>query len=209
LVELLQSASNWGDQYVVFGELMTKGKSPTRVETHEKTHFKAFDIWSVKQGGFMNYVHAHQECHHAGLPFVELLGTCNVTTMEEFWAFKDMILDTCKALGKEGSVVKAWSPDYDGGSLYVKEKLDTPRLEKLPRAFSEGQVELPELPESEIWGAVEKARADLGEQFTDIKIAMPVVAAYVTVEAKAHNCRVSKEKSIFQYYQERVREVVA
>ena len=31
--------SQWNDEIVIFGELLTKGKSPTRIETHEKTRF--------------------------------------------------------------------------------------------------------------------------------------------------------------------------
>jgi len=64
---------------------------------------------------------------------------------------------------------------------------------------------LPILPDSEIYGAIEKVRADIGNDFTDIKIAMPLVAQYINEECRKHNC--NAPRNIFQYYQQRIRDI--
>ena len=91
--ELLTDAQNWNDEYVIFGELCIKGQSPTRMEVHDRTHFVVFDIWSGKAGRFMRYTQMYQQCHHFGLPCVELVGTCNVSTRDALFEFKDRMLD--------------------------------------------------------------------------------------------------------------------
>jgi len=64
---------------------------------------------------------------------------------------------------------------------------------------------LPILPDSEIYGAIEKVRTDIGSDFTDIKIAMPLVAKYINEECRKHNCKAPR--NIFQYYQQRIRDI--
>ncbi|OPZ42092.1 MAG: RNA ligase [Euryarchaeota archaeon ADurb.BinA087] len=208
------SLTQWNDEIVVFGELLTKGKSPTRIETHEKTRFVVFDIWSTRQNGWMNYTQIHQNCYHYGLPVVEMLGTCRCTDMDSLYAFKDDMLQECKSRGKEGTVAKIWDSSINlgenagtgAGIIYFKEKLDTPKMEKAQRLIQEGAPQLPSLPDSEVWGAIEKARADLGEDFTNIKRAMPLIAQYVGEECKKHICS-APERKLISYYQERLQEV--
>jgi hypothetical protein len=217
LCELLtDSFSQWNDEIVIFGELLTKGKSPTRVEIHEKTRFIVFDIWSTRQRGWLNYTQVHQHCYHYDLPIVELIGTCRCTDMDSLIAFKDQMLEVCKERGKEGTVAKVWDSSLNtgigsgvgSGILYFKEKLDTPKIEKLPRVVQDGEISLPALPDSEVYGAVEKVRAELGEEFRDIRKAMPLIAQYVGEEMKKHLCT-SPERKLFVYYQERLAEVTA
>jgi hypothetical protein len=203
IMDLLTSAAQWGSEYVLFGELCQKGKSPTRCKTHEETHFVAFDLWSEKEQCYVGYTRLHQECHHAGVPVVELLGTCKVMTLEDLYSFRDRILDICKEKGEEGSVGKTF---VDGKNLYFKSKLDTPKLDKIPRDIRDGNVQLPPLPESEIMGAIEKARVDLGEAgFKDIKQAMPLIARYVAEEGKHHLC--STPRNLFSYYEIRLQDL--
>lgn len=209
--ELLEDAENWGSEYVIFGELCVKGRSPTRMETHEQTRFVVFDVWSQKAGRFMNYTQVHQMCYHVGLPCVELVGTCNVSTREALFEFKDWMLVAAKDRGKEGVVGKVWAenPWNTGeaagtkrGIVYFKEKHDTPKLEKIPRADVPGTVTLPPLPESEVAGAIEKVYADIGIDFFDVRRAMPLVARYVSEECKKHNC--ASPKDLYPRYLARV-----
>lgn len=217
LCELLtDSYANYHDEIVVFGELLTKGKSPTRIETHERTRFVVFDIWSARQNGWMNYTQVYQHCYHYGLPIVDLIGTCNCTDIDSLIAFKDQMLEVCKERGKEGTVAKVWDSTLNvgigsgvgSGIIYFKEKLDTPKLEKIPRLVQEGGLSLPALPDSEVYGAIEKVRADLGEDFRDVRKAMPLIAQYVGEEMKKHLCT-SPERKLFEYYQDRLEEVTA
>lgn len=212
VVGLLQDASNWGSEYVLFGEIMTPGKSPTRVEHHEKHEFVAFDLWTTKNERFVNYTYLHQQCHHFDIPVVELYGTSTSKDLEHLFAFKDEMLEIAKKNGREGVVGKVyaenkWNVGEEAGTkqgvIYFKEKLDTPRLEKLPRDIQEGGIQLPVLPDSEVYGAIEKVRADIGnDDFRNIKIAMPKVAEYVTIECKKHCC--TAPPKIHAYYQQRL-----
>lgn len=202
LKELLLDAKQWNDEYVVFGELLVKGKSPTRIETHEKTRFIIFDIWSNKHRCWQNYTKIYQDCYHFNIPVVELLGTCNVTSLDKLLEFRDLILEKTKELKKEGSVGKTWFKD---GFIYFKEKHDTPQIEKRPRLEENGKIELPWLPDSEIYGAIEKARTGLGEEFNNIKLAMPLIAKYISDEAKKHNCQTPK--NVYKYYEQRLEDL--
>lgn len=216
VLELLQDACNWGNEYVIFGEMLTVGKSPTRTEMHEKNEFVVFDIWDSKHGQFMNYNATHQHCHHFGIPVVELYGTCKVVTTESLYSFKDQMLAKALERGREGVVGKSWgeTPFNKGESAgcgrlitYFKEKHDLPALEKIPRVDEEGYIRLPELPDSEIFGAIEKVRTDIGDKFTEIRTAMPLVARYVAEECKKHNC--SAPKNLHRYYQARLQDIAA
>jgi hypothetical protein len=213
--ELLEDAAHWKDEYVIFGELLVKGKSPTKTEIHEKTRFVVFDIWSSRYQRFMNYTKVHQECYHVDLPVVDLLGTCHANTLDSLWSFRDEMLDICKDLGKEGAVAKIWDDSFNAGDAvslkrgicYFKEKLDTPKIEKKPRKVDDGKPQLPELPESEILGAIEKVRVDIGEEFSNVRIAMPMIADYVKEECRKHHCVLGKGQSLFRYYQLRLQEL--
>lgn len=215
VLELLQDAPNWGNEYVVFGELLTIGKSPTRMEMHEKNEFIVFDIWDNKNARFMNYNAVHQQCYHFGIPIVELYGTCNVVTTEALYAFKDNMLAKALECKREGVVGKAWAETPfnrgDGAGCskfitYFKEKHDLPALEKIPRAYEEGVIRLPQLPDSELYGAIEKVRTDIGdEKFKEIRAAMPLVAKYVAEECKKHNC--TAPKNLHHYYQSRLHDL--
>ena len=201
--ELLLDAENWNDTYVVFGELLIKGKSPTKVETHDTTSFMMFDIWSNKMGGFFNYTKVHQEAHHNHLPIAELWGTCNVNTLESLLAFRDQMLQKSMDEHCEGVVGKTWN---GAESRYFKEKNDLPRYTKVPRVEELGKVVLPPLPDSELTGSVEKVFADLGEKFFDTKLAMPLLAKYVQDECKKHWCSAPARK-LFEVYKERIEEI--
>ena len=215
VLELLQDASNWGKEYVVFGEMLTTGKSPTRIEFHEKNEFVVFDIYEVAARQFLSYNSVYQQCHHFDLPVVELYGTCNVATIDDLYAFKDQMLLVAKEREREGVVGKAWGETpYNHGEnsgcsrliTYFKEKNDLPALEKVPRMETEGKVILPELPDSEIYGAIEKVRADIGdEKFCEVRTAMPLIAKYVNEECKKHNS--TAPRNLHAFYQNRVKDV--
>jgi hypothetical protein len=215
IVDLLQSANQWHDEYVLFGELCTKGKSPTRIKVHEDTHFVSFDLWSKRLGCFVNYTRLYQECHHAMIPCVELLGTCIVSSLESLNSFEDEMLRICKDRNEEGVVGKVYveTPFNTGensgtgrGIIYFKSKNDTPKLTALPRLIERDRIQLPPLPESEIFGAIEKVRIDLGEEgFRDIRTAMPMIAQYVNAEGKHHCC--ATPKNLHHYYLTRLKDL--
>jgi hypothetical protein len=205
VLDLLQDAANWGDEYMLFGELLIKGKSPTKLEFHEETRFVAFDLWSVKAQGFVNYTKLYQECYHHHIPLVELWGTCRAKSLETLLTFRDAMLEKSLDMHREGSVGK-----YVNGIeyIYFKEKNDVPKYEKIPRVEDPDNMKiiLPPLPESELTGAIEKAYADLGDAFFDIRTAMPKIAEYVAIEQHKHNC-FSPDKKLFAAYKSRLEEL--
>jgi hypothetical protein len=205
VIELLKDAENWNDAYMVFGELLIKGKSPTKIETHDDHSFIVFDIWSAKLGGFFHYTKVFQECYHHKIPIVDLLGTTRLNDLESLMQFRDQMLKKTVELHREGTVGK-----YVNGAdwIYFKEKNDTPKYEKVPRAEDpeNARILLPSLPDSEVFGSVEKVYADLGNDFFDVGKAMPRVAEYVKIECKKHNCS-APERKLFSYYQDRVEEI--
>lgn len=206
--EMLFAARDYNDEFVVFGELLTKGKSPTRIETHENHDYRIFDIWSQKDGNFMSYNRVHQEAYHAHVPIVEMLLSSKSADIEHLYEIRDSLLEQTKERGKEGVVGKAFgtfnrlNPDK---YVFFKEKNDLPQ--KIPRIAQDGKPQLPDLVDGDIYGAIEKARTDLGELFFDVKSAMPVVARYIAQEAKDHNCQPPKD--FFRYYRERCDEIRA
>ena len=88
---------------------------------------------------------------------------------------------------------------YDEYPIFIKEKLDTQKLDKIPKTIESGKVQLPPLPESEIYGAIAKAHTDLGNfDFLDKSKSMPLIAKYVNEEAKKHMCE--HKGNLFSYY---------
>lgn len=204
--ELLENSRTlWGHEWIVFGELLVKGRSPARSTVHEQHRFVVFDMWSITDQQWLNYNGVYQRCYQYDLPVVELWGTCKCSKLDTLLSFRDQMLEKAKEEGKEGVVGKTW---FNNDCIYFKEKLDLPKIEKLPRVEEEGKPELPELPDSEVWGAIEKVRTDIGNKaFLDVRAAMPKVAAYVKCECEKHNCA-SPSRKLFSYYTERCAEVV-
>lgn len=209
ITELLKSASDWGSEYVLFGELYGTGKSPTRITTYDKPFFVAFDLWSKKQGGFVPYVAAYQQCYHFDIPFVETVSHGSFSTVAHLQSHLDGLLDVAKEKHLEGYVIKSWDykqKELDTWNIHAlpmmfKHKLDTPRLEKILSVKDAEIVLLPVLSDSDIYGAIDRARRDGGiKDFKSIKEAMPVIAQYVSAECKQHNCRAPK--NLHQYYLE-------
>lgn len=187
-------AANFNTGAVLFGELLSKGKSPARFEHHDDYEFVLFDIYSKAEGKFLSYGGAYPYAYHYGIPFVESWALSRHTTLESLLAYRDEMLIVAKDKGREGVVLKSYAKQ-----IFAKEKLDTPVIERVN--IEEGAPRNPPLPDSEVLGAIAKAHADLGEQFYDKRVAMPLIAQYVGEEEKKHlNSRPSK--SLFAYYQE-------
>lgn len=194
---LVDLKHNYNDECVVFGELLREGKSPTKVEFHEKDSFVVFDIWSSKMGDFVTYTLVHQHCYNYGIPVVSLYGVSKHVTIESLYSFRDKMLDTAKESCREGVVGKT----YERGKkdIYFKARLDTPKYHKKPRHIEEGVIVLPPLPDSEVLGALNKVFVDYDIDVDDKRKVMPIFAKYVSEECEKHNCG-KPEKSLYSYY---------
>ena len=199
---LISLKYDWHDESVIFGELLTKGKSPTRIETYNENKFVIFDIWSSRLNGFENYTLVHQHAYQFGIPIVELYGTSRHTTLESLYMFRDDMLDLAKKNGKEGVVGKIYENNVK--FKYFKEKLDLPLLDKKSRKIDDGIPKLPPLPESEVFGSLDKVLVDIGKnKFKDKSIAMPMFAKYVRVECRKHFCG-KPTKNLYSFYAEKL-----
>ena len=186
--------ANFNIGAVVFGELLSKGKSPARFEHHDKYEFVIFDIWSAKDNRFLSYNGVYSYAYHYGIPVVECWAISRHITLDDLYAYRDTMLVLAKERGREGVVLKSYH-----SQIFAKEKLDTPVIHKVD--IDDGQVRLPALPESEVLGAIAKVQADLGEAFLDKKIAMPLIAKYIGEEMVKHLCG-KPIHSLFSYYQQ-------
>jgi len=187
-----EPVANFDFGSVVFGELLCKGKSPARFETHDKHKFIIFDIYSLKDQRFLSYTSVYQNTYHYGLPCVECWGISRHVDLDSLYSHRDEMLVVAKEKGREGVVLKNYHDQ-----VFAKEKLDTPKIERIK--IEDGSVRLPPLPDSEVYGAISKAHADIGGEFTDKRVAMPLVAQYVGHEQEKHMC--SKPRmSLFTYY---------
>jgi hypothetical protein len=177
---------------VIFGELLSKGKSPARFEYHDKFEFVIFDIWSQKDGRFLSYTSIYQHAYHYSLPVVECWAITRHVNMESLLSQRDEMLVMAKEKGREGVVLKNYRTQ-----IFCKEKLDTPVIKIVK--IENGNPQLPQLPDSEVMGAIAKVHTDLGEQFHDKTKAMPMIAKYISEEQDKHLCSRPVRK-LFDYY---------
>ena len=185
--------ANFNNGAVVFGELLSKGKSPARFEYHENCEFVIFDIYSQKDGLFLPYNNFYAMAFHYQLPVVDCWAMTRHVDMDSLLAFRDTMLIKAKESGREGVVVKNYHCQ-----IFCKEKLDSPVIPIVK--IEDGNPQLPQLPDSEVMGAVAKCHADLGEAFFDKTKAMPTIAKYVSEECDKHLCSKPGNK-LFAYYQ--------
>lgn len=184
---------------VVFGELLSKGKSPARFEHHDKYEFVIFDIWSRKDERFLSYNALYSYAYHYSLPVVECWALTRHVDMDSLMSFRDEMLVKAKEQGREGVVLKNYH-----SQVFAKEKLDIPVISKVK--IEDGSPRNPALPDSEVMGAIAKVHADLGDSFKDKRLAMPMIAKYVSEEQEKHLCS-KPEYNLFSYYQKYIEEV--
>lgn len=182
--------------HIIFGELLRKGLSPTRMENHDKVEFIIFDIYDGNR--FLVYQQVHQFCFHYGMKCVRLFGEGRFTSMKSLLKYRDQMFEICRQEKREGIVLKTFHEDNK--PLYAKEKLDTATPRGHPK-IERGKPQYSPLPFSEAIGAVDKAYVDLGKDFSDKKKAMPMIARYIQEEMKKHLCD-SPEINFYDLYRQ-------
>lgn len=202
---LLDEKYTWQNESIVFAELLSKGKSPTRIEMHANDDIVIFDIHGSDRR-WKSYLNLYKKCHQFGLPIVETLGSSHHASMQSIYKFRDEMLLVCKSRNIEGIVGKTHCLLGTEIPLQFKEKLDMSSYMKKLSIRKEEKTFLPPLPYSEIMGAIEKVYADIGlEKFRDVRIAMSLCAQYINEESKKHFC--AKVKNPFKYYQQRLEDI--
>lgn len=202
---LLDEKYGGRNESILFAELLSKGRSPTQIEMHDKDDMIIFDMYG-SDGRWKSYVRLYQKCHQFKLPITETLGSSYHTTMQSLYRYRDEMLNACKVRNIEGVVGKTHSLLETKIPLWFKEKIDLFSVGKKDPLEKREKNVLPLLPNSEIMGAIEKVYADIGwERFRDIRIAMPLCAQYINEESKKHFCE--RVKNPHKYYQQRLEDL--
>jgi len=175
-----------------------KGRSVTGIKTYNRDQLFMIDIYDTAQDNYLAYTAMYQQCYHYGIQTVKLYAETRHRTIKDLLKFKNHVLEYCDSQceGKEkeeGMVCTTF--DDEGQLLKAKVKLDIP--EPKVRKIREGQVILPQIPESEIMGAISKVEADFGLTGQP-KDDMPRIAAEVSKACKEH--LYSSRGNLFQYY---------
>lgn len=194
ILEILEENEN----YLIYVEHMRKGRGPTRIEMVKKQGFLVLiDIYDLKQERYMNYNWVYQQAHKHKIPIVKLLDIVQPQSIEDLRNIRDKWLEWCKIHHREGVVLKDYHSKYQA---FAKEKINLPK-KKLK--VKDNRPQLPEMPEEKIKSGVEQGMAEILRKIIDPKNpkeAMPIIARYVSTEAREHNY--ASPKNIYKYYLE-------
>lgn len=193
VIQALYDFSTCNVDVVFFGEWMAKGRSSARFEMHEQDSFQVFDIWNESEHRWFTWFEKRNICDKYKVEHVQILEVSEVNTLENLIAIRDRLVKFCAdCQNREGVVGKVYLP---GGYVnFFKEKVeDKPVVKK-----DKEEDPRPELPDSEIYGAIDKAYMDmLPEQFNDPKYAMPKIAELIKQECEKHGCKFTKRANLY------------
>jgi len=195
----------YGSRLLPYGELL-KPVSPTRIEPRRKhIHWIMFDIWDMDNERWIGYNRMYQYGQKYGIPVVELIEIAKCNTMEELQVMIDENLKWARKHHREGFVIKC--KNAYGKELHdihpwvrVKCKIDLPKKVKL-RKSKENQSHYPPMPDEKILSAIRQAYDTLEDkdEWRNVSIAMPLVARYISTEAREHNYNVPR--NMFYIYE--------
>jgi len=179
---------------IVYAELCRKGRSITGIKTYDRTKLIVFDIFNTKENRFLKYEEILELTKKYQIPIVKLFSKNNHKTIKDILKYKNYVLGHCKVIEEEGMVAKTF---VNNKMFLTKVKVDIP--ERTKKKISKKIPILPQIPDSEIFGCIDKAWQELGnEKFRDKKLAMPLIAKYVKESCKEH--LYSNIKNLFPYY---------
>ena len=198
IVELLKEYP----QMVCYVEECPKGLSVTRVETFDRTYLFLFDMYDRGAEKYLGYTNVHQYAFHFNIPVVKLWAKTRHTSMKSLRKMADECLIYCKENHLEGMVIKPQSVYInDGfGKHYIQSKVKQDVPKRVKTKMDKGAPKLPAIPENEVLNSINKAHQDLGdEKIKDVKIAMPLIAKYVSESCKQHFYS-KPPKNLYSYY---------
>ena len=209
IVQMLEiECEQYDAEWVLYMELIKAGRSPTGIErAHKKPDVFMFDILDEKLKRFIGYPGVYQKCYDYKIPIVRLVGNYNPKSMDELMALKQEWLKWARRHHREGVCIKNY--DEDIGQPMAKERVDLPKLTKIPRDTTTGVI-LPDMPPERIERALmhtydqiqnDHQMATLGEMVVLWKtkaITMPILARHLATEAAEHHYRIPN--SMYQIY---------
>ena len=220
-LELLRSEwMNFGKNLVLYGELVNKGKGPTRIEpAHKYAHWYLFDIYDIDAKSYLPYTLVYQMAYHYKLSLVEATETFTPWKMEDLSPKIEEWKTWAKRHKREGVVGKVYK---NGRLIGFKEKIDLPDLPPIPRNILE-KATFPPMPEDRILRALQHSWDELMSSifketaikdermvtpaqrlYFETKVwqdkarAMPIIAKHIATEGREHHF--SPPKNIFEIY---------
>jgi hypothetical protein len=195
--------ATFNHEYMLYGELVNKGKGPTRIEpAHKYAHWHLFDIYDTTSRTFLPYPLLFQHGYHWKIPVIPAIEQFTVYQVEDLYAKIEDWKTWARKHKREGVVGKIYK---NGVLIGFKEKIDLPKLEGLPRVRQE-QAIYPPMPEDRILRAMLHAYdevttiegqvlhpADAEHVWRDKAVAMPALVKHLVVEAREHNFEVPKK----------------
>jgi len=199
----LSALEELSHQYQVFLELGGIRNSPAgyREPWRGEWDYVVFDL--ARDGEFLPPKEAADIVTGAGLKFVHYV-PMRVGAAIERW--KDLLNNYYT--GYEGYVLKIFlppdirskAPHYSRNMLVAKFKHEYLRRSVPTTVAVGGRGPAPELDDSEILGAINKAHGTLGDKIFDKKKAMPLIFDMVRTEAEKHGVRAPKASRVYRLY---------
>lgn len=207
VINMIRDARDIGGDIMVFCEVMQKGKSPSEIRIHPKTHLVVFDIWSERQDSFINYTQMRNLCDTFAVPIVQTYGTTVSSSLQELFDVRDAMVNRALEEHEEGVVGKYWGGReiaqygcYPNYCIYFKEKHHS-KIAKQKSENGDANVAIvPNLPDDEVYKEIDKIYRQIGiEKFRNVEIAMPFIGKAIGKEAREQNCRVPKNLNKYYY----------
>lgn len=190
----------------LFGELQIKGKSPTKIEYHKIDRFVGFDMKldvTTDEAELMG-IQSYQKflplpltyATYSGykIPVAKVWLQSTHADLDSLYEKNQEVLELARRRRREGAVAKTIDGMY---RWKIKPEYKHRNVRKKDRDLG---PQLPSLPESEAFGAVDKAFQSLGlEQFQDKRKAMPLVAQFIQEEMAKHNNSMPP-RNFYAYY---------
>lgn len=207
--------TQYGSEYIVYGEYMPEGWSPTHLKHYEKPSYKVFDIYDMKRKNYLDYYTMYNLMRPFDIPMVDLIAVTTSNSIEhlqktqaELLSIMDLKNQSFKCKVKrffrritgrleEGLVAKCIDGDayYMFKAKYFREKV---KVVKDPAT----KLYLPQIEKGELMKCVYKVKDSLTEEdFKNPKIAMPFISDEVGLELKQTGTS-NKQYKLFQLYRE-------
>ena len=207
--------NTYGSDYIVYGEYMPEGWSPTHLKHYDAPSYKVFDIYDKKKGNYLDYYTMYNLTRPFDIPLVDLIAVTTSNSIEHLNKTQQELLSLmdlknqsflCKVKRffkritgrlEEGLVAKCIDGDKH---YYFKAKYFREKVKKVKDPST--KVYLPQIEKGELLKCIHKVKDALcDEDFKDPKIAMPMISDEVGLELKQTGTS-NKAYKLFQLYQE-------
>lgn len=185
-------------RYILYGELMPKGRRGSGRIVGEKDEFILFDVYDRDKKEFLPYNRVYQIAYDIGVPCTECVMVSNINNYDDYLKVRNEILSHPTIVNEEGAVGKVYKGD---SHIFIKEKHNIAPPAKTFKSKPFDAEQLPRLPDDEIVNILATMRDEMDESdFRNIKVAMPEFAKRIGLECKGHGYSSPKQKLVKYYY---------